>query len=392
VSNARFDVLAARALARRARQARALPRPPGELERAAAIRAMTAIARERVRRAWVGLGAVAAAAAIVAGLGLASLLRGGSPAPGAARPTVAESSPRAGAAAAPARGAGEVRLPGGAEVKRGQTLFARGRGDVVLSSATGTRLWLERAGELGVVEVGPAQRFKLARGHLRVEVAPLAAGERFVIETGDTEVEVHGTAFEVAVVPPDPRCRGGVTTRVDVSHGLVEIRSAGRDEHIGAAEHWPPECAAAPDAAPTTAADHARPGHPGHAATARARAQESPGKGESQPVEAADREAAPAAPAAAAPRAPLAAQNDLFQAALSKRDRGQTAQALAELDELLDRWPACPLAESAMAVRMRILQSTGNAGDARRAARDYLLRFPAGFARREAEALAGGGP
>jgi hypothetical protein len=369
MSSTRFDALAARVLARRSRQ---VPEPPqpDDLERAAALGAMTAAMQARGRRRWSAVVTVAAAASIALGLGVTALLRPGVPwRREAVGPTATASPPPASSGAA--RGAGEVHLPGGALVQRGQTLFAQGRDGVVLSSATGTELRLARDGELGVVEVGPAQRFRLARGWLRVVVAPLAAGERFMVDTADAEVEVHGTAFEVRVVPPDSTCRGGLTTRVTVEHGLVEIRAGGRDERVGAGQYWPPECPAAA-AAPATA--RVAGGHRAPRALAARAEVPSP-------------EPAVEAPAPARRGSELAAQNDLLAAALAEKERGQNGRALAHLTELLERWADSPLAESAMAERMRILQAGGDTAQARQSARDYLRRFPAGFARVEAERM-----
>lgn len=62
---------------------------------------------------------------------------------------------------------------------------------------------------------------RLSEGTLRVEVRPLAAGERFRLFTGDGEVEVRGTAFEAQVQKDKLR-------HVLVLHGLVEVRPYAR--------------------------------------------------------------------------------------------------------------------------------------------------------------------
>jgi TolA-binding protein len=62
---------------------------------------------------------------------------------------------------------------------------------------------------------------RLSEGTLRVEVRPLAAGERFRLFTGDGEVEVRGTAFEAQVQKDKLR-------HVLVLHGLVEVRPYSR--------------------------------------------------------------------------------------------------------------------------------------------------------------------
>jgi hypothetical protein len=82
----------------------------------------------------------------------------------------------------------------------------------------------------------------------------------------------------------------------------------------------------------------------------------------------------------------LPAQNDMFDAAMSARRRGDLRGAIAAFDRLLSRFPACPLAESATAERMKILAEVDPAR-ASDAAWEYLRRYPAGFARNDAQAL-----
>jgi hypothetical protein len=61
--------------------------------------------------------------------------------------------------------------------------------------------------------------------------------------------------------------------------------------------------------------------------------------------------------------------------------------ALAALDRFVASYPVSPLAESAAVERMRILQGMSR-GRSVVAARDYLARYPNGFAHAEAEAIA----
>jgi hypothetical protein len=71
---------------------------------------------------------------------------------------------------------------------------------------------------------------------------------------------------------------------------------------------------------------------------------------------------------------------------MREKRAGRTPDALARLERLRTRYPTGPLTETADVERMRLL--TGAAKS--RAARDYLERWPRGFARAEAETLAGG--
>jgi hypothetical protein len=78
----------------------------------------------------------------------------------------------------------------------------------------------------------------------------------------------------------------------------------------------------------------------------------------------------------------LAQQNRIFEDAVQAKRRGDVEGALAGFERL----PDGPLAESAAAERFRVL---AGAKDSRApaAARDYLARFPNGFARAEAHAI-----
>jgi hypothetical protein len=91
---------------------------------------------------------------------------------------------------------------------------------------------------------------------------------------------------------------------------------------------------------------------------------------------------------AEAPPAPsaLAAQNDMFAAAVRARRRGDASEALRLFNSFIQTYPRSQLYEHALAQKMRLLASTDPWG-ASEAASEYLARFPAGFARAEARAL-----
>ncbi len=89
----------------------------------------------------------------------------------------------------------------------------------------------------------PDEIIRLSSGLLTVRVSPLARGERFRVVTGDGEVEVRGTEFQVEAV--EDRLRS-----VRVIHGRVEVRAAGAAPQILlAGERWDLRLAAA-DPAP----------------------------------------------------------------------------------------------------------------------------------------------
>ncbi len=78
----------------------------------------------------------------------------------------------------------------------------------------------------------PDEIVTLTAGALSVEVSPLSVGERFRVITTDAEVEVRGTAFEIAA-------DGGHLISVRVWHGLVEVRPRlGAAVLLGAGGAW----------------------------------------------------------------------------------------------------------------------------------------------------------
>jgi hypothetical protein len=85
--------------------------------------------------------------------------------------------------------------------------------------------------------------------------------------------------------------------------------------------------------------------------------------------------------------ASLGSQNELFQSAVRATRRGDDATALAQFDELIQRYPDSPLAADAHVRKFRTLQRLAKTTEARAAAADYLARYPQGFARTEAERL-----
>ncbi len=96
-------------------------------------------------------------------------------------------------------------------------------------------------GVVHFTHLGPSQDeiVRLSEGSILVEVDPLHPGERFRVVTGDGEVEVRGTVFEVAVA-------GDHLQRVRVLRGKVEVRQPhGGSMMLLSGDHWQ---AAAPSA------------------------------------------------------------------------------------------------------------------------------------------------
>jgi hypothetical protein len=388
--------------------------PPDQERLVSAVaEALRARARRRVlaRRAVaaaVTTFAAAAAVALVAGTPWRSAGAPGEPmvaAPARADRalTVAGADDGAGALAP---GAGPVALRRGMAVAAGLTLRAPAAGEVRVATADGTSLALEAGGELTVAESGATQRFALRAGAVTARVSRQFAGERFIVDTSDAEVEVHGTAFRVAVVPGVAGCGGGTTTRVSVLEGVVRVRAGGREATVARGGVWPEGCAV------TAANDHVveRP----RLMVASLRAHAARARAADRIIEAAPEQPAPqiatvTAPAAPAPAAPVAsgehapaaapappasslgAENDLFAAAVRAKKQGRASESARLFGELVSAHPSSPLVESAMAQRMKVLAAVDAAAGARAAAA-YLERFPGGFAAPEARALADASP
>lgn len=320
-------------------------RPPTAEARRDAIEviARALAARERTRRVRrVGLG-VAASLAIAAGA--LFIVR--------ARPTL-ETAPLVaveGSAVLMHEGAQVV---GPRALVTGDRIVASSSGAVVLG--TGTRMSFEGGSELAVATVGKNAQFDLRAGKVRFDVTKLASGERFVVRTVDTEVEVWGTSFSVGLAAPEARC-GAMATRVVVKEGVVAVRYGGEEKRLVAGDSWP-VCTPAVDETKTSPP----PVSPTIAATTTKANAPTPSE--------------------------LAAQNDLFAAGITAKRNGNREGAIASFDRLLSKWPASPLAENASAERMRL--SSG--ARATSYARAYLLRWPHGFAAHEAKLITSASP
>jgi hypothetical protein len=248
-------------------------------------------------------------------------------------------------------------LADGWELGAGSRVVAPLDGRVLFSFSTGTSAEVHEGTDLSVLSVSSVQVLRIDAGSVDFHVAKLGAGERFLVDTPDAEVEVRGTRFNVSVVSPEPSCGAGTRTRVAVTEGVVVVRHGRIEERVGAGEQWPAACGQPPGRASILVTDLPR--------------------------------AAPNSGAAGS--SALGAQNTLFAVAVAARRRGDTRGALAALDHFLALYPSSALEESATVERMRVLRSSAP-GRVPAAAREYLGRYPGGFARPEAEALLAGGP
>ena len=348
-------------------EAGALPPTPAARAGAIAAIAQAITTRARKRRMFRLAGGAAVAAAAIAGVFAGSHVVRHALAPAASQmassggPEIV-AHPAAAGASVLVSGA-EAPLVEGRALAAGSRIVTPPNGRAILSFSTGTSVELGEGADLTVGGEGGSEVLLLAGGFVDLHVAKLTAGQRFVVDTPDAEVEVRGTQFRVAVAPPDPACGGGTTTRITVTEGVVVVRHSGVESRVAAGERWPSAC--------SRDADASFPVSDGHLATPPA-AKLFPG-------------------GRAVPASALAEQNDLFAEATTAKRRGDVPGAVTAFNRLLAKYPACPLAEGAAVDRMRLLRTTAPSR-AMVLAQQYLARYPTGFARAEAEAIVSGMP
>jgi hypothetical protein len=263
-------------------------------------------------------------------------------------------------------GGAPVPLVDGRSLASGSRILARPDGHVALALSTGSQLTVEEGGDVSIDQSDSSQIFAVHAGALRAHVAKLEPQQRFIIRTPDSEVEVRGTSFHVAIAESDPTCGQGTITRVTVDEGVVSVRHGQEEARVGAGQEWPSGCIARVSA-PTVA-------RPGKSAATVPPVHTTTGVGSSSAVE----------PTQAS--SDLGEQNDSFARALAAKRRGANAEAIEAFEAFVARYPQSPLVESALAQRMQLLR-TSDPARASAAADQYLARYPKGFARAEAESI-----
>jgi ferric-dicitrate binding protein FerR (iron transport regulator) len=274
------------------------------------------------------------------------------------------------------RGAGSQPLPELAALAVGDAVRSDATSSSQLGFGNGTRIALAPSSRLRVDALGKTRRFSLLTGRLQAHVAKLANGERFIVDTPGSEVEVRGTVFTVNVAGPSSACRRETTT-VEVSEGAVWVKAQDNQVVLRPGQRWAVPCAEpAGTPAPQPGAAAETPSVP--AATESAQPAVAAGRSVARKLAprvaarsldtAAAAPPAPLAPPAESPRAEqpplpvpvsrLAEQNDLLSAAMSAERLGQHDLALRRLDLLIERFPSSPLLETARAERQRILSAS----------------------------------
>lgn len=263
------------------------------------------------------------------------------------------------------------------DVSEDLVLVTRPEDSAEFRLSSDTAVDLGPASEVGIARRrqslgGLEERVRLSAGSVALRVPKLGTHGKVSVETRDALVEVHGTQFSVRVVERPPL---DSFTEVDVREGRVLVRAGETSRFLAAGDHWS-SLDREPAAQPVTAVT------PAPAAVVPERIL--PARAAPPP-----QHKAPAAsvPRAAVPVSELAAQNRLLEAAELAQKSGMPGLALQRLETLMQRYPDAELAHNARVARFRLLNGMGRKIAAEAAAKDYLERYPHGFARDEAERL-----
>lgn len=237
-------------------------------------------------------------------------------------------------------------------------------------------------------------RLLLKSGWFEISVDKLTAGQRFILELPDGELEVKGTRFLVEV-------EGMKTERVRVHEGRVALRLRGKPSLLlKAGDAWPPIAAGRVEPPPAAApAPQASAGEVGatsapastEARAAPARVAQGPttlpvAPAGSTPPPSPSEPGAPSEPSAPSePVTPPA--GDAFAQAMSAFSAGDFGKAERLFIAFERAHPADGRVEDATYLRAVARARRGDAAAARAIARDYLRRYPTGLRRAEAERL-----
>jgi hypothetical protein len=329
--------------------------PPNAEARAAAIalmeRAIAARARARNVTRWTA--ALGAAAAVGATLGAWREIH--KPASGMTSTHAARPPQGATVVAGASLGLDGSRVPlaEGGNLAPGSRVETPANGRAALAFASGSDGILGESGDLMVGGDDVMQVLRLDSGSVDLHVAKVSADRRFLVSTPDADVEVRGTKFRVSLGPSNAACGERAPTHIVVTEGVVIVRHAGADRRVAAGEQWSSDCTPPTEtAAPVLSS--------------------APASANAEPI-----------------ASTLGEENDLFAEGILATHRGDRQIAIGTFDRFLATYPGSPLAQSAAVERMRLLRLTLPA-HAAAAARQYLARYPNGFAYAEAGTIAAG--
>lgn len=234
--------------------------------------------------------------------------------------------------------------------QRAAGAFHTRQGTLTLALASGATLTLAPQTDVEVKDEGA--RVLLRAGAV---AAMMLSGEQrsITVETLDSQVFTRGARMKIDT-------RGGCdgNTGLSVDEGAVLVRRRGTETPVMTGQTWP-SCPTAPSTAPV----------------------EAPTDAPTQPPTLKRDE-----PPAPRPESALTKQNRHYERAMTLQREGQFDSALRELEQVIAGPDTSPLAEPALALKLRWL-APSRPVEARAAARQYLQRFPMAPARADAEVL-----
>lgn len=222
-----------------------------------------------------------------------------------------------------------------------------------------------------VADAGPTTRLVLSAGTVRIDVAHLRRGQRFVLTLPDGELEVKGTSFVVRIVD-------GATDSVDVTSGVVALRVDGIEHLLAAGAHWQRAVRTA-SVAPPSAAPSSVP----QAGSVEAPARPVPSSPTLSKSALAKPLAAPAPPTSAAAPATTSDFVDGMQAFKA----GDYERADAAFARFIAGANGDTRVEDATFLRAACASRRGDRATAAARAREYLARWPNGFHAADAKKL-----
>jgi hypothetical protein len=225
---------------------------------------------------------------------------------------------------------------------------------------TSTTVLPEGEARFGRASADGTEIVTLDDGAIDLSVRHLDAGERFLVKTGDAEVEVRGTVFRVEA--SDRHLQS-----VAVVEGKVEVRFRGGKLLLIANERWDRPIDAPPIPGPIAAAPAG--------AGPRATATLAPPPAKRPPIK------PPARPA-------VDDGSAAFVEGMAMMERGDYGDAARHLEAFSKSNPRDDRAEDAAFLVILALQRAGRPTEAAAAARRYLSTYPAGYRRAQARAIA----
>lgn len=216
----------------------------------------------------------------------------------------------------------------------------------------------------------PDEIVRLSGGTITVEVAPLGPGERFRVITGDAEIEVRGTVFDVTAA-------GDLLVAVNVISGEVVVRPAGAGEVVLAAgDRWSRPSDREPKRAAHLDAREERPGTAGA------------GRPFEPPVpEPSSNDGEPPIGGATAAAQPGNPQQQAFEEGWRALRSGKTLDAAAAFGRAAAG--VDPIAEDAAFWEAVALSRAGAQDRARGALQEFVARFPGSTRAGEAGTMLG---